>query len=270
MLISRGIWRSQLRWSKGSDETKYNLVVLLKMRRSNLKFLKRLVLGKRSDSDNYIKHLRKKGVLVGENCKIFSPLRTVIDEQNPHMLEIGNNVKITSGVTILTHDFSWCVTSGIEGHALGGIGRVKIGNNVFIGMNSTILKGADIEDNVIIGANSLVTGKCVKNSVYAGSPAKRIADLDTYYEKRKAAQIGEAKEIACQYYKRTGKLPTYEILREYIFLFKKCDDNAAVLSQIIKDSGHEDLCVEYYSKSTPVFDSLEAFFEACHIEGEGQ
>lgn len=30
------------------------------------------------------------------------------------MLEIGNNVKITAGVTILTHDFSWCVTSGLE------------------------------------------------------------------------------------------------------------------------------------------------------------
>lgn len=89
------------------------------------------------------------------------------------MLEIGNNVKITAGVTILTHDFSWCVTSGLEGHILGGVGKVKIGNNVFIRMNTTILKGADIGDNVIIGANSLVTGKCESNSVYAGSPAQK-------------------------------------------------------------------------------------------------
>ena len=47
-----------------------------------MKLLKRLVFGKKSDSENYIRHLRKIGVLVGDKCQIFSPLRTVIDEQN--------------------------------------------------------------------------------------------------------------------------------------------------------------------------------------------
>lgn len=235
------------------------------MRRINLKLLKRLALGKKSDSENYIRYLRKIGVLVGDKCQIFSPLRTVIDEQNPHMLEIGNNVKITAGVTILTHDFSWCVTSGLEGHILGGVGKVKIGNNVFIGMNTTILKGADIGDNVIIGANSLVTGKCENNSVYAGSPAKKISDIETYYEKRKAMQVDEAKEIACQYYKRTGKVPSYKILREYLFLFKENEANGSLFREIINDSDHVELCQNYYQNSKPIFDSFESFLEFCGI-----
>lgn len=44
----------------------------------------------------------------------------------------------------------------VYGEILGSSGGGKIGNNVFIGMHTTILKGTNIGDNVIIGVNSLV------------------------------------------------------------------------------------------------------------------
>ena len=69
-----------------------------------------LLLKGKGDSEAYIKHLRKIGVKVGNNVIIYSPYKCDIDEQNPHMLEIGDNVKILAGTTILTHDFSWCVS----------------------------------------------------------------------------------------------------------------------------------------------------------------
>lgn len=47
--------------------------------------------------------------------------------------------------------------------------KVRIQDNVFIGANTTILKGADIGENVIIGANSLVNKKLDDNGVYAGN-----------------------------------------------------------------------------------------------------
>lgn len=49
-------------------------------------------------------------------------------------------------------------------------GGVSIGDNVFIGMQSTILKGVHIGNNVIIGANSLVNKDVPDNCVVAGNP----------------------------------------------------------------------------------------------------
>ena len=56
-----------------------------------------------------------------------------------------------------------------------------IGNNVFIGMKSTILKGVHIGDNVIIGANSLVNKDIPDNCVEAGNPCLVIVGLEEYH-----------------------------------------------------------------------------------------
>ena len=51
---------------------------------------------------------------------------------------------------------------------------VIIGNNVFIGMNSIILKGVTIGDNTIVGAGSVVTKSLPANCVAAGVPCRVI------------------------------------------------------------------------------------------------
>ncbi|MCQ4830872.1 MULTISPECIES: acyltransferase [Hungatella] len=75
-------------------------------------------------------------------------------------------------------------------------GKVKIGNNCFIGMKTTILKGVQIGENCIIGANSLVNKDIPSNCVAGGGPAQIICDLETYYTKRLDSQISEAAEVA--------------------------------------------------------------------------
>ena len=67
----------------------------------------------------------------------------------------------------------------------GSCGKVTIGDNCFIGMHSTILKGSTIGDNVIIGANSLVNRNIPPDSVWGGVPAHFLMTLEDYYEKRK-------------------------------------------------------------------------------------
>lgn len=52
--------------------------------------------------------------------------------------------------------------------------EVRIGNNVFIGANCTILPGTRIQDNVVVGAGSVVRGELSSNTVYAGSPCRPI------------------------------------------------------------------------------------------------
>jgi acetyltransferase-like isoleucine patch superfamily enzyme len=56
-------------------------------------------------------------------------------------------------------------------------GRVAIGNNVFIGTRSTILKGANIGDNSVIGAGSVVVGNIPANVIAAGNPAKVLRQI---------------------------------------------------------------------------------------------
>ena len=56
---------------------------------------------------------------------------------------------------------------------------IKIGENVWIGMNSRICKGVTIGDNCVIGANSVVTKDIPANSIAVGNPARVVkSDID--------------------------------------------------------------------------------------------
>lgn len=189
------------------------------------KLLKRIILKEKYSSETYVAYLRKQGVQIGEDCTIYSPNKTLIDLQYPWLISIGNHVRITQGVLILTHDYAWSVlkkykSSNVEeGMILGASGTVSIGDNVFIGMNAIITRNVKIGDNVVIGAGSVVTKDCESNGVYAGNPAQRIMDIEEYYHKRQQNQIEEAKVLAQTYFQRYGKRPTSELFHEYFMLF---------------------------------------------------
>jgi acetyltransferase-like isoleucine patch superfamily enzyme len=54
---------------------------------------------------------------------------------------------------------------------------IVIGNDVFIGANSIIMKGVTIGDRSIIGAGSVVTRDVPGNEIWAGNPAKYIKKI---------------------------------------------------------------------------------------------
>lgn len=103
--------------------------------------IKKLVLGHRASSEAYINFLRKQGIKVGTNVKLYRPFNTTIDFQNPHLLTIGNDVQITGPVTILTHDYSWSVLKKKYGYIYGNQRKTEIGNNVFIGWGGHYFRG---------------------------------------------------------------------------------------------------------------------------------
>lgn len=222
--------------------------------------IKSILYGEKYNSESYVKYLRSLGMEIGDRTHIFVPTKTTIDITRPWLISIGSDVQITSGVTILTHGFDWSVLKGVYGEVLGSSGEVKIGNNVFIGMNSTILKGVTIGDNVIIGANSLVNKDIPNNTVAAGNPCKVIMSLETYYEKRKAQQLDEAKELVQKYRMRYGKEPDEKALHEFFWLFSDGNDN-------LPDSWEHmmNVCGNYeYSKSVlknnrKQFENMEDF-----------
>ena len=133
-------------------------------------------------------YLKEKEVFgeIGDNCNIMS--RTV--PLYPELIKLGNNVRIASGVTFITHDVSHVMLN--DHPDLGGeifkekIGCIEIKDNVFIGAGSTILYGVQIGTNVIVGAGSLVNKDIPSNSIVAGVPAKVIETFEDYLEKRRA------------------------------------------------------------------------------------
>lgn len=189
--------------------------------RNSLKMLiRKLVLGYRADSDSYLKYLKDKGARIGERVFVYSPMHVGIDMTRPWLIDIGNDVQITRGVTILTHGYDWSVIKGVYGEVLGSSGKVTIGNNVFIGMNSLILKGSKIGNNVIIGAGSIVTRDIPDNCVAVGNPAKVICSLDEYRKKRLNAQLDEAQELVKEYRLVYHREPGPAELGEFFWLFE--------------------------------------------------
>ena len=233
--------------------------------------IRSIVLREKASSEKFITYLRKQGVQIGEDVQFYSPSHTLIDTTQPWLLTIGNHVRITHGVIILTHDYAWSVLKGLPenaGRILGACSPVRIGKNVFIGMNAIITRGVAVGDNVVIGAGSVVTGDCESNSVYAGVPAKKIMTIQEFLEKREEKQLEEAKAIAIAYRQRMGKEPPREVFSEYFMLFCNADEaigNTKFRSQMATGMGYE-ASVAYMRKHTPMFSSYEDFLRECYSD----
>lgn len=166
----------------------------------------------------YIDYLRQQGIRIGTHCHIGIPRTITIDYTRPYLIEIGNNVRMNNGFTLLTHDFATSVLTNKYGDFLPSSGKVKIGNNVYFAQKCTVMKGVTIGDNCIIGYGSLVTKNIPSNSVVAGSPARVICTLEEYYKKRKIKALEESLELANEiqrYYKRKP-VPT-DFKEEFVY-----------------------------------------------------
>ncbi len=230
-----------------------------------------LILKEKASPEKYAEYLKAQGVDLGKNVRFYSPSNTFVDISAPWLVSIGDNTKITHGVIILTHDYSWAVLKKLpnkEGRVLGAQSPVAIGKNVFIGMNAIITRGVTIGDNVVIGAGSVVTRDCEPNSVYAGSPAKRIMSIDEFYEKRADRQFEEAKILAVHYKNKFKKNPPKEIFSEYFMLFCSKEDavNTPEFIAQMKTNDNFDKTLDYMENNKPLFESFEAFLKACFEE----
>lgn len=133
-----------------------------------------------SYSDRIIYHLRRIGTDVGKNCYIYSE---GLETCEPYLVKIGDGVTIAGGVQFTTHDDS--VEAYYKKDTLI-VGKIEIGNNCFIGMNSIFLPGVVLADNCVVGAGSVVTKSFREaGSVIAGVPARRICSIQELYEKNK-------------------------------------------------------------------------------------
>ncbi|APZ45081.1 hypothetical protein BW723_01675 [Polaribacter reichenbachii] len=89
----------------------------------------------------------------------------------------GSNIELGPGVHIISSNHK---SNNLREHTSGK--PIEIGNNVWIGANSTVLPEVIIGNNVIIGANSLVNKDIPDNSIAVGNPCKVIKQKELYSE----------------------------------------------------------------------------------------
>lgn len=147
----------------------------------------------------------KDNIIIGENCDIDAIIQTqgegkiIVGDYTTirydsvigavDMIEIGNHVMISNHVTIYDNNnhpieaykrIKMCesgFTSELWQWKYSDHKPIKIGNNVWIGEKTTILKGVTIGDGAIVACNSVVTHDVDKNTIVAGNPACCVKKL---------------------------------------------------------------------------------------------
>lgn len=130
-------------------------------------------------------YLKYKGIKHGENCRFN---KTLNFGSEPYLIRFGDNFYSSTNIQFVTHDGGINVIRNMypEYSDVDLIKPITVGNNVFIGYGCTVLPGTVINDNVIIGANSVIIGELISNSVYAGVPARRICSVEEFLDKNKS------------------------------------------------------------------------------------
>lgn len=107
-------------------------------------------------------YMKKKNIFaeIGEHC--FWQPRNIPPEAK--LIKMHDNVVVASEVLFVNHDVMHHMFKNIKPgkNFKLNLGAIDIGNNVFIGSRSVILPNTKIEDNVIIGAGSIVTGQILR------------------------------------------------------------------------------------------------------------
>ena len=95
-------------------------------------------------------YFRKMGMRIGNNCNICDNIATT----EGYLITLGDNVTLSGGVVLVTHDNS---ISKMIPNTTDLFGRITRGNNCFIGNRAMILYGVTLADGIVVAAGSVVT-----------------------------------------------------------------------------------------------------------------
>ena len=92
---------------------------------------------------------------------------------------IGNGVMMANGTYVTDSDWHTIYDRTARSEK---VTPVHIGDNVWLGDHSTVLKGVTIGENSVVAARAVVTRDVPANVVVAGNPAKVVKELDPQRE----------------------------------------------------------------------------------------
>lgn len=159
-----------------SNKIKYKgFVVIHKKTKIILENNARIIFGKNVVLKENTILYAKNGVtiILGDNCSLG------------HSNEVSANKYIEFGDDVITGPYVYIADSNhgykqkdkpIRLQSMD-VGKTIIGNNVWIGRGSMVLKDSQVSDNSIVGANSVVVKKFEKDVLIAGVPAKKVMKI---------------------------------------------------------------------------------------------
>jgi acetyltransferase-like isoleucine patch superfamily enzyme len=133
-----------------------------------------------------IEYARDCGIKVGKDCRFYCDM-TLIRE--PYLVEIGDNVLISGDVRFITHDGGVFIFRKEITNIVGSYGKIKIGNNCFIGQDAIILPNVQIGDNCVVCAGAVVAESFPDNSVLMGNPAKVILRSEMFKKMKLTSKL---------------------------------------------------------------------------------
>ena len=133
----------------------------------------------------YQGYARHVGVQLGSRCAIA----TASWGSEPYLIKLGNRVRVTAGVSFITHDGA--VWVGRESRPTFDVfGEICIGDDTYIGNGATLLPGVRIGRRCVVGAHAVVTKSIPDNTVVAGNPARFICTTDDYLSRMTGIDFG--------------------------------------------------------------------------------
>lgn len=95
----------------------------------------------------------------------------------PYLIRLGNNVTISGNVVFVTHDNS---LSKVSSEYVNLFGYITVGDNCFLGQNTTIMYGCTLANNIIVASGSVVCNSFPEeNIIIAGNPARKVGTWET-------------------------------------------------------------------------------------------
>jgi carbonic anhydrase/acetyltransferase-like protein (isoleucine patch superfamily) len=130
-------------------------------------------------------------VVMGDDCSVWF---TAVVRGDVHYIRIGDKVNIQDGA-IIHCTYQKCPTTIGNFVSIGHRAIVHgctIEDNVLIGMGAIVMDNVVVKKNAIIAAGAVVLENTIVESgtIYAGTPARRVKDLDEATFKNLIERIG--------------------------------------------------------------------------------
>lgn len=118
-----------------------------------------------------VRDYREAGATIGKNFTFARGF--ALDRNDCWLVSIGDDVAAGPQVSLIAHDASLRNRIGYS-----RVGKISIGDRVFLGARSLVLPGVTIGNDAIVAAGSVVTRDVPAGAIVAGVPARILGEVD--------------------------------------------------------------------------------------------